>query len=582
MKRFVFVVTALVLSLAAVLGAYAAGGGQQSGQTGPVTLSTNFTGVGKIDHGVAWHFLGTKLGIEIDRTTQTREALQTAIAGGVLPDVINIGGDQFFQAVEAGLLINLDDYKDKLPHVFANIAAGLQYNRDSVVAQNIGKTGAYAVPTGTTNRPGWSLEKYDVGPFIRWDYYYQLGHPAMNTIDDYIPLTRQMLERFPEDENGRANLGFSFVGNDDKNYGYVMEAQRYAKMHGQLQEKYLEIDVARNTTRSIFDDDSYYKKGLQFLFNVNQAGLLDPNSMTQTFEQWHEKTATGRILTHFTAYSWTNFWNEEKERQGVYYGYVPFANERIPNTAQAPRYVPNEPGGVAISAKTKNLDKALALLDYLSSYDGAVELYYGSPGIEGGTWDLVDNKPVPRGQFTPHTEGVLVISGGAAYPLYNSEFQQNTGIPGILNMNLLHPTWGETVYYLGWSSWRQIPDRVNNKFVAQRWEVFGHLGLTNGGPIEISRQMGIELAVPPYSMDPVPENIAIINGRIGDATVTANWRMIFARDQAEFDRIWSDLKTQVNGMGLSQSIQWYRDTYQKGRNTIQKYVDIWNNTTQLQ
>jgi ABC-type glycerol-3-phosphate transport system substrate-binding protein len=585
MKRLISGTTVLLLGMLFTLNVYARGSAGGQIQSGPVTLMTNYTGVGKIDHGLAWHFLLEDLGIEIDRTAQTREALQVAIAGGNLPDfLVRLDTEQFFQAAEAGLLVNLDDYKDKLPHVFANIAAGLEYNRDAISSRTGGAlTGVYAVPEGTTNLPGWDREKYDVGPYLRWDYYYQMGYPELNTIDDYIPLVKAMLERFPLDENGRANLGFSFVGNGDKDSGLLSQATLYSKMHGQLTEKYLEIDVARNTTRSIFDDDSYYKKGLQFLFNANQAGVLDPNSMTQTFDAWHEKTATGRILAHFTAYSWTNFYNEEKERQGIYYGFVPFLTEKIPNTAQAPRYTPGSPGGFAISAKTKYLDKCLALLDYICSYDGHTKLYYGLPGIEGGVWDLVNGKPVPRGTFNPNTGGVLFISGGAGYPLYSSEYQQ-VDVRGILATNVIHPAWGESLYYLGWDSWKQPLD-LTNLFIAQRMEVYGKYGIGQQGHlghIELARKMGIELAVPPYTMEAVPENIAIINGRVGDATVTASWQMVLARNQAEFDRIWNELKTQVNGIGVGQSVQWYREAYQKGRSTVQKYVDIWNNTKQLQ
>ncbi|MDR3145533.1 MAG: hypothetical protein LBU21_04585, partial [Treponema sp.] len=79
-----------------------------------------------------------------------------------------------------------------------------------------------------------------------------------------------------------------------------------------------------------------------------------------------------------------------------------------------------------------------------------------------------------------------------------------------------------------------------------------------------------------------PENIVLINSRVGDANVTAGWRMIMASNQAEFDRIWRDLQTQARGLGADQSVQWNWDTYQRGKSSVQKYIDIWNNTPQLQ
>jgi putative aldouronate transport system substrate-binding protein len=584
MRRTVLV--SLVAALVFTTGVYA-GGRAQEAQAGPVTLTANITGVGKIDHGWVWHILLNKLGIEIEPVTQGAEALQTAIAARNLPDltvIVNNSTDRFFVAVEAGLLHDLDKYKDQLPHVHTKLAAGLEYNRDMVKQRNL-PSGAYAIPQNLNNRSSPITDKYDVGPFLRWDYYYQMGHPEMKTIDDYIPLLKEMVKRFPVDENGNPNIGFSIFGDDDKNTGWVGEASRYAKMHGQIQIQFLEVDVATGRIRSIFDDDSYYKKGLQFLFNANQEGLLDPNSVTQTFDQWREKTATGRILAHFYGYSWTNFWTDEKERQGIYYGFVPFLNERIPNTAGAPTYTPNAPGGLGLSSRLSGvkLEKALALLEYMNSYDGRAALVYGLPGIESGVWDVIDNKPVPLGTFDPNTGGVLFLTGGAPYPLYNTGFSTaniNELLACSIHLRMIHPAWGESLLYLEWSSWDNRMDPTN-LFEAQRMEVYGKYGITVNGVMDLARRMGIELPVRPYALDPIPENIVIINNRVGSAAVTAHWRMIFARNQAEFDRIWNECKTQANGMGLAQSLDWYRAAYERGVNSVQKYVDIWNNTPQI-
>jgi putative aldouronate transport system substrate-binding protein len=577
MKRMMVMMMLMVGLVSAVF----ATGRQQQQEESIITLTTNWAGVGKVDHGVMWHILKTKFGIEIDRISQGNEALMTAIAGGNLPDIVSISGEMFYAAVEAGLLVDLDAYKDRLPHVHANLAAGLEYNRDMVKARGL-NAGAYAVPTGLRDVPAPITNKYDVGPFLRWDYYYQMGYPELKTIDDYIPLVREMLARFPVDENGNPNIGFSFDGGADKDRGYVLEATRYAKMHGQLQVQFLEIDVATDQIHSIFDDDSYYKKGLQYLFNVNQAGLLDQNAITQTANQWREKTATGRILVHFTGYSWTNFWNDERERQGIYYGFVPFTNERIPNTNAAPVYTPGTAGGHGLSAKmsARELDKALNLLDYGFSYDGTAVLTWAEPGIEGGIWDIIDGKPVPRGTFNPDTGGVLVFGGGAGHPLYNTEYQQ-PGMPFGIELYMVHPTWGEPLMYSSWSSWDTSYPGEGNLFQQQRMEVYGKYGITTGGVIDLSRKMGIELPVRPYTLDAVPEEIDIINKRIGNVAVTDNWRMIYARNQAEFDRIWNEFKVQANGMGLAQSLAWYRDAYTRAVNSAQKYVDLWNTVKQI-
>jgi hypothetical protein len=51
------------------------------------------------------------------------------------------------------------------------------------------------------------------------------------------------------------------------------------------------------------------------------------------------------------------------------------------------------------------------------------------------------------------------------------------------------------------------------------------------------------LAELPFApMDPVPDNIALINNRVNEVVNTLSWQMAYAKDQAEFDRLRAEIR----------------------------------------
>ena len=47
---------------------------------------------------------------------------------------------------------------------------------------------------------------------------------------------------------------------------------------------------------SLLDKDSKFIESLRFAFTANQMGIMDPDSMTQSWESWNEKANAGRIM----------------------------------------------------------------------------------------------------------------------------------------------------------------------------------------------------------------------------------------------------------------------------------------------
>jgi hypothetical protein len=81
------------------------------------------------------------------------------------------------------------------------------------------------------------------------------------------------------------------------------------------------------------------------------------------------------------------------------------------------------------------------------------------------------------------------------------------------------------------------------------------------------------LVEPPYAPMPVaPEDIQLLERRIGEVVQPASWKMVYARNEAEFNSIWADMVSQAKGLGVDRINQWYLDAYNTAKSFGAKYM----------
>ena len=70
--------------------------------------------------------------------------------------------------------------------------------------------------------------------------------------------------------------------------------------------------------------------------------------------------------------------------------------------------------------------------------------------------------------------------------------------------------------------------------------------------------------VPFVNVNLVPDStdIALIRSNAGPLVCDASWKMIFAKDQDEFDRIWSELKEDLDGFDWDTLVEFDQNKYQ--------------------
>jgi putative aldouronate transport system substrate-binding protein len=450
-------------------------------------------------------------------------------------------------------LVNLDDHRDKLPNFYANVPISIQYIRDNV---SNGTGRVYVVRNSVSTQP--NMSRFLDGPYLRWDFYKELGYPELTNLEDYLPLLRKMLDNHPTNDNGQRMYGFALFSDWD---GIYMQNASWIGMSHEGKWNpggYLEIDLATGSIGSMLDDTSSYKKSLRLLYDANQMGLVDPNSPSMGFAQELELLESARVLLWPGYIANSGRLTTEQEAAGMGYRLVPFKNERV--NAGTIRYIGDD-NAMAISKDAKHLDKALDYLDYLCSYDGVWNLVNGRRGVKwdldaNGTpylttlgWDIqYNNKEFPNGG--PNGEGGYYVNF--------------TGMSGVI-----HPVYKQNINPdVDWPSRRSTQIIDEDSAVDRDWKA----KMNAAGDADYFRKNNMTLQQPFAPMNAAPDNIQEITTRIGDTVKTMSWQMVFARSQAEFDSLWTDMVQRAKGMGLDTSNEWYRNEYNRARQAGAKYI----------
>lgn len=161
----------------------------------------------------------------------------------------------------------------------------------------VSKEAIYAVPSElSSNGALMSSETTEptYGVYLRWDAYAGLGYPAIDTLEDLLPLLKQMQELIPCGDTGNPTYAFSFFKDWDGNM--MNNAKQPACLYGYDEYGFTLAKADGSDFQSILDEDSLYMRALKLYFQANQMGLVDPDSPTQNYESVFSKYQDGDVL----------------------------------------------------------------------------------------------------------------------------------------------------------------------------------------------------------------------------------------------------------------------------------------------
>ncbi|TFE19890.1 extracellular solute-binding protein [Cohnella luojiensis] len=310
---------------------------------------------------------------------QAREAINVLLASGELPDMMEFEWDSFPGGPEKAIA---DGYILRLNDVIGRYAPNLRIYLDEhpEIDKQV-KTGAGSYYVFPFIRGDDRLRTYQ-GPIIRKDWLDELGLQTPETIDDWYTV----LKAFKERKGVDAPLTFLGVPNPLSG----VEGGAFVGAFGIKKGFYL--DEGRVKFGPLEPD---YKSFLALFRKWYAEGLIDKNIATVDTKTLDANMISGR--------SGASVWNA-----GAGIGtWQPFVREKEPNAQFIPAPYPvlnkgERPkfgqrsyayagsGGVAISAKSPNVEAAARMLDYGYSPEGHLLFNFG---IEGLSYEMKDDYP---------------------------------------------------------------------------------------------------------------------------------------------------------------------------------------------
>lgn len=469
----------------------------------------------------------------------------TRVAAGELGDlIITDKGEKLDELVQGGLVLEAGSYYERMSEASRFDAA--------VQKLNEGKDGIYAFPTQVSSikptEPSEGLEP-TFGPYLRWDYYAELGYPEVNTLEDLIPILQDMQEAHPTGDNGQPAYAMSLFKDWDGNF--MNNAKQPATFYGFDEMGFVLAQADGSEYQSILDDDSAYVRSLKFFHELNELGLVDPESTTQNYDTMFTKYQNGQVLFSFWPWLGQSAYNTPANTaEGKAFGLVDMKDQKIFS------YGAEVYGGkqvLAIGSKAEDPERIAAFIDWLYSPEGAYAngaQTGAAAGPQGLNWEInADGEP----ELTEFGMEALLVGenevpeewGGGTY----RDGVSTLNVPVVLPADV-DPNTGFPYNYTFWPSFQATQQ---NAFTEDWSEHMG--GVTS--TMEFLKEND-QLAVAPgagYTQPADTSEIETLRNQVKAKIVEYSWQMSFASDDAEFDALLAELQETANGLGYEKVLE---------------------------
>ncbi len=488
-----------------------------------------------LQEGLWWtDYLEEKVGVKLNIINGNDTDLATYIAGNNLPDAVHFANstENMRLAVQADQLLNIDDYADSLPNTFKTINnTALDYQRKTF-------GGLYFLP-GASSETGTTFGGTEYGMRINLPYFEEYieanGYPELKTLEDFIPVLAWIQQKHPTNKEGQNAYGMSFFTDwDGASVAYARTFMQQLGYYPSLWPVLVKCDDM--STSYAFDDNSIFYKVLHFMFAAQQAGIVDPDSLTQTWDDYMAKTTANRTYSSYC-------WSIPADCKLVTY------DEYHPVSYSGPWMIGNWNGnaGLGISAKTEKLDKVLETIDFACDYNN---VWYCLFGPQGEYWDLNSSgQPVLTDLAYKMKEDETLQLAEGGNPAFDAP---NFNLRLLGYTQTVHPTYGFTAITDSWPA-----DASRKSDVQNMWEAFCKKQYNvDLNPVTLS-EVGLLNKLNKFSAyrsefgdAAISEDMNDLLTRAGSIVPDAAWKMIYAANENEFNSLWKALQSDLNAINF--------------------------------
>jgi len=470
---------------------------------------------------------------------------ETRVAAGNIGDLIICNGESgnLPDMVKAGLVIDMEPYiKDKQIMRFEK---AIRY-----MHEDIPQEGIYGIPSElSVNSPDTPSEVLEptYGPYIRWDLYKELGYPEMETLEDMLPVLKDMQELCPVTEDGEKTYAISFFKDWDSNL--MNAAKQPCCFYGYDEHGFVLAKADGSDFQSILDEDSIYLRVLKWYFNANQLGLVDPDSAAQKYEDFMKKYEKGQIL--YAPWPWvaqTHYNTLEREEQGKGFMMADIGDMNIYSYGCSE--YGNQKSIIAIGVNAQDPQRMADFIDWLYSSEGisanGVFSIAQTTGPEGLAWEYGEDGPY----LTSFGEKAF-MQGDAEVPETWGGGTWKGGISQLNYMTVNKVALDERGYPYQYQMWDSVKKR-NLTVLKKDWKA--HMGADTTLEYLIDNN---KLLVSPGCAYTTPgENTEQTAIRKQCRTVIQNysWDMVFAESEQEFYELFNAMREEAYSLGYEEIV----------------------------
>ena len=514
--------------------------------SGELTTITLYPAAGNISSGMIGGYKGryfASLGFQVEVWAYSDEKTNAILASGDLPDIMYVPEVNRDDMIQSGMLLNLEDYLDQMPHVqnFEDLSTALNYVRE----YKSGGTGeVYGLPTTVGDHStkvsfADSTERNCLR--LKWNVYEEIGAPEIKNTSDLIDVMEKMVAAHPTDEEGNPNYGTILNSGSDTNYFACI--QQYDRWFGYDEWNLaymLETNMVEGTVSSILSKDSKYYEGLKWYNEVYRRGLMDPDSINNDRPTQKAKVDAGyAMVPSGNLPGWAPSYLEYYiPGSKIYYSYKsPYGGQLI-----------------GINAATEKVDTCLKFLDMLADPDAYLWVINGEDGerweSDGNGNAFITEKAMNDMIATrAGEESTFTYSDGEKPELWNTPWIVNTG---VFNSYMD----GEGNYRVGRiENWKEVNALNAQDETFQKWiKTTGYNSWKEwlgDNYVSDSALTGVQ----PLCTLPDPTMQLTVDA-LRDTVVTARWKMVYANSDEEFESIWETMVADCEGLDAQSIIDW--------------------------
>jgi len=346
------------------------------------------------------------------------DKLNLMLASGTYDDLIlGIQKSDMPNWLNANALVPLDDYIAKSPNLLAFYGSDINRLKFSTADPHIYGFGAGA-STPASFEPG---NYWQTCFMLQQSALKSQGYPQIKTLDDFENAIKTDIANNPTTPDGLKKVGLDLVTADGWRYGMSLKGPAYSiggLASGSINDAYLDPSTNQLVWGPI---QPCYQTYMQWLNKMYNEGLIDPQSFTQTYDDYIAELTSGVCVGCIDGY-WQMYQADIALRQGANpdQGYFPFPVLMDPSNMTWLEDQPGDllsSGGIIVTSACKNPDKIVNFMDYLTSEEGQILRWWG---IEGTNYTVDGNgqrvmNPDDLSQFAANMIGYTETSGVQMY-----------------------------------------------------------------------------------------------------------------------------------------------------------------------